>query len=226
MKRITYPRNARQTGSVLIISLIMLVVLTLIGISMIRLSTTNLQLVNNMQGRHQALAAANAIINQVLSTEFVKPPNISSSLDTIANATYTYSPEGEDASRKDYTVTLSKPCLKSLTVATGKITGVIQPNLRNQVKAINTTLAGLDPNSDPAKILEEKKTQLVDYIGRYQTCLGDPAAPCYLSLWQFTATVRSGFLGARTSISAGADVILGVESGIAVANDSTLYCSS
>lgn len=225
MKRFGNHVLRQQAGSVLIISLIMLVVLTLIGISMIRLSTTNLQLVNNMQGRHQALAAANAVINQMLSTSFITPGNIDGGLTAVANGTYTYSPEGEDASKKTYAVKLSKPCLKSMTKATDKVTRLLIPQLGYKIKLINQRL--LDPDT-PAELIPElqaERAQYADYYKRYQQCVDDKA-PCYLSLWQFTATVSSGFLGARTSVSAGTDVVLNSENGIVVSKDSTLYCSS
>ncbi|MFC5300495.1 pilus assembly PilX family protein [Azospira restricta] len=216
--------HPRQRGSVLIISLIMLVVLTLIGISMIRMTTTNLQLVNNMQGRHQALAAANDIVNQVLSSSFINPSDINGTLNAVAAASYTYSPEGEDASKKTYTVTVSKPCLKSLTFATDKITRIIQPQIRARIAAINTLLAA-NPPDDVRAELEAERTLLVQRHQQYQTCVDDKA-PCYLTLWQFTATVSTGFLGAKTSLSAGTDVVLNSETGIQVRNDSALYCTS
>lgn len=215
---------AIQRGSVLIISLVMLVVLTLMGISMIRMTTTNLQLVNNMQGRHQALAAANAIINQVLSSNIINAADIDGSLNTIASTSYNYSPEGEDASKKTYTVTLTKPCLKSLTFATDKITKVIQPGIRARIAAINAQLAA-GPTDEARAALEAERTLLAQRHQQYGTCIDDKA-PCYLTLWHFSATVSTGFLGAKTSISAGSDIVLNSETGLLVRNNTTLYCPS
>ncbi|MBI2306580.1 MAG: pilus assembly PilX N-terminal domain-containing protein [Rhodocyclales bacterium] len=215
---------SRQQGSVLIISLIMLVVLTLIGISMIRMTTTNLQLVNNMQGRHQALAAANDVVNQVLSSSFINPADINGTLNAIAAASYSYSPEGEDASKKTYTVAVSKPCLKSMTYATDKITRIIAPQIQARIAAIVALLAANPPDDIKAE-LEAERTLLAQRHKQYLTCV-DVTAPCYLTLWQLTATVSTGFLGAKTSVSAGTDVVLNSETGIQVRNDSTLYCTS
>lgn len=215
-----------QRGSVLIISLIMLVVLTLIGVSMIRMTTTNLQLVNNMQGRHQALAAANAIINQVLSSSFINPSNIDGTLNAIAAASYSYSPEGEDASKKTYTVTMTKPCLKSLAFATNKITLIIQPGIRQQINDKQDKLATPGISAERKAQLEAEILDLRDKHARYMQCLGDAAAPCYLTMWQFTATVSTGFLGAKTSISAGSDVVINTETGLGVRDRSDLYCTS
>jgi fluoride ion exporter CrcB/FEX len=223
MKRIE--NKTPQTGSVLIISLIMLVVLTLVGISMIRMSTTNLQLVNNMQARQQALAAANAVINQVLSSSFITPGSIDAGLTAIANTTYTYSPEGEDASKKSYTVKISKPCLKSMTKATDKISRLLIPQLGYKIKLIKERLADPDTPAEMKPELQAELGQYQAYSKGYAQCIDDKA-PCYLSLWQFTATVSTGFLGARTSISSGTDLVLNSENGIAVSNDATLYCAS
>ena len=60
----------RQRGMVLILSLIMLVVLTLLAVSAIRLSTVNLRTVANAQARSEALSTAQRTIDMVLSSNF------------------------------------------------------------------------------------------------------------------------------------------------------------
>lgn len=58
----------RQKGSSLLLSLVMLVVLTLLVVSAIRMSNSNLKTVGNMQVRNEAAAAAQqAIEQQVMS---------------------------------------------------------------------------------------------------------------------------------------------------------------
>lgn len=91
----------RQSGIVLILSLIMLVVLTLLAVSAIRLSTANLRTVANAQARTEAMSTANRMISQVLSSNFT---------DNIAGtASSTTVTEGG----KSYTVTVARPCLVS-----------------------------------------------------------------------------------------------------------------
>lgn len=65
----------RQRGVTLIIGLIMLVLITLVVTTAFMLSTTNLKSVGNMQYREEALAAANAAIEEVISSDaiFIKP---------------------------------------------------------------------------------------------------------------------------------------------------------
>lgn len=91
--------NERQRGVVLILSLIMLMVLTLIGVSAIRLSTVNLRTVANSQSRTEAMSTAQRSIDLVLSSNFSE--NIAGTAQTLTVA------EGG----KNYTVVIARPCL-------------------------------------------------------------------------------------------------------------------
>lgn len=59
-----------QRGATLIVGLILLLLFTLMISSAFTLSTSNLKSVGNMQSRDEALAAANAAIEQVVSLNF------------------------------------------------------------------------------------------------------------------------------------------------------------
>lgn len=61
----------RQRGATLIVGLIMLVLITLVVSTAFMLSTTNLKSVGNMQFREEALAAANAAIEDVISSDAI-----------------------------------------------------------------------------------------------------------------------------------------------------------
>lgn len=82
--------SIRQTGSTLLISLIMLVLLTLFVLSAINLTNVNLRVSGNMQVQEEAEAAAQQAIDEVLkrplvvtvTTEVVTPV-------AIGNSTYT-----------------------------------------------------------------------------------------------------------------------------------------
>ncbi|MDZ4251305.1 MAG: pilus assembly PilX N-terminal domain-containing protein [Sulfuritalea sp.] len=89
----------RQRGVVLILSLIMLMVLTLIAVSAIRLSTVNLRTVANAQSRIEAMSTAQRTIDLVLSSNFTD--NIAGTASTVTVA------EGG----KNYTVVIARPCL-------------------------------------------------------------------------------------------------------------------
>ena len=99
----TLTLHSRQRGMVLILSLIMLVVLTLLAISAIRLSTVNLRAVANAQVRSEAMSAAQRTIDLILSGNFTD--NIAGTQQVLTVT------EGS----KNYTVSVARPCLVSLT---------------------------------------------------------------------------------------------------------------
>jgi Tfp pilus assembly protein PilX len=67
--------NRKQGGATLLIVLIMLVMLTLIGISAMNTGNINLKAVGNMQARSEALDASQAALDHVISTaQFVDTP--------------------------------------------------------------------------------------------------------------------------------------------------------
>lgn len=94
----TRPRGNQQ-GIVLILSLIMLMVLTLIAVSAIRLSTVNLRSVANAQSRTEAMSTAQRTIELLLSTNFTE--NIAGTATTL-----TVSEGG-----KNYSVVVARPCV-------------------------------------------------------------------------------------------------------------------
>jgi Tfp pilus assembly protein PilX len=88
-----------QRGMVLILSLIMLMVLTLMAVSAIRLSTVNLRSVANSQSRAEAMSTAQRTIDLVLSSNFTD--NVAGTAQTLAVT------EGG----KNYSVVVARPCL-------------------------------------------------------------------------------------------------------------------
>ena len=68
------PLKQQQRGVTLLVGLIMLVVLTLLVLSAIRSSTTNLHIAGNMQMQEEANAAAQQAIEQVISRNFTENP--------------------------------------------------------------------------------------------------------------------------------------------------------
>jgi Tfp pilus assembly protein PilX len=65
----------REAGATLLVTLIMLIMLTLFAVSAMNTSTTNLQVVGNMQSRTEALEASRIAIETTISTsQFVESP--------------------------------------------------------------------------------------------------------------------------------------------------------
>lgn len=79
----------RQSGATLVVSLVMLVVLTLLVVSAIRSSSTNLRIAGNMQIKTEASAAAQQAIEQVISTNFTVAPVEQNIQIDMAAASYT-----------------------------------------------------------------------------------------------------------------------------------------
>ena len=105
MRTIGVSRNAScQRGSVLLLSLFMLMVMTLLALSAIKMGTVNLRTINNMQMRGEAMAAAQHALDQVMSTNFT---------DNIAGTGRTWT-VAVDA-RKTYNVTVGTPCIRQVT---------------------------------------------------------------------------------------------------------------
>lgn len=89
MARFTTINRYRQRGLTLVVSMIMLVVLTLLVVSAIRFSNTNLKTVANMQYKNETTAAAQKVIEVVMSDlgKFTSPTDTTLTVN-INNANY------------------------------------------------------------------------------------------------------------------------------------------
>src|SRR5258706_12639241 len=99
----TTSRSARREGGMtLLVAMIILVMITLLAVSAYRVSNTNLKIVGAMQGRQEGIAAAQAVIEQVLSSlQFTRAPA------AVAAAHYGIDINGD--STEDFNVVLSPP---------------------------------------------------------------------------------------------------------------------
>jgi hypothetical protein len=99
------PFSVRQRGSVLLLSLFMLMIMTMLALAAIKMGTVTLRTVNNMQIRGEAMSAAQDVINRILATKFTDD------LNAVAT-TYSYSADAT----KDYSVVVeSRPCVRQVT---------------------------------------------------------------------------------------------------------------
>lgn len=98
----------KQSGAALIISIIMLVVLTILVLSAVLSSNTNLRITGNMQVKDEAAAATQQVIEQVIDiNNAVDFTSITAATQTIA----------VDTGMASYAVVLEKPaCLNSTPV--------------------------------------------------------------------------------------------------------------
>lgn len=77
MVRLHVPQRRRERGAVLIIALIVIVLISLTVVSAYNLSTSDLKSVGNVQYRNEAVTAANAAIETVVSGSFLGALNTS-----------------------------------------------------------------------------------------------------------------------------------------------------
>ncbi len=100
---IRYTSSARQRGAVLFMGLVLLVAMTLLAVSAIRVSNSSLKVVGNMQAQSEATAAAQQAIDGIMASvnNFYTPVASTATIDT-----------NNDGST-DYSVAVSAPvCLK------------------------------------------------------------------------------------------------------------------
>jgi Tfp pilus assembly protein PilX len=110
------PLLRRQRGVTLIVALIMLVLLTLLALTSFNLGNSNLQIVSNMQQRNEAVAAAQEVIEEAISsTRFFQSPD-----DALGNPCGGANQRCIDTNgdgTPDVTVALARPvCAKVQTV--------------------------------------------------------------------------------------------------------------
>jgi Tfp pilus assembly protein PilX len=67
MNRSSHPLKPKQRGTVLLIGMVMLLMITMIAVGLIRLSTRHTQVVNNEQVRTESVAASNYALDIVLN---------------------------------------------------------------------------------------------------------------------------------------------------------------
>jgi hypothetical protein len=92
------PSATRQRGASLVVGLIMLTVITVLVLSSYALTSAGNKAVGNMQFRNESLAAANAAIEQVITSPFTDDPTAESiNVDLDGNDTV------------DYTVAFAEP---------------------------------------------------------------------------------------------------------------------
>jgi Tfp pilus assembly protein PilX len=125
-----------QRGSVLLLSLFMLMIMTLLAISAIKMGTVTLRTINNLQIRSEAMSAAQDALDQVMNTNFT---------DNIAGTAGTKTVV-KDAG-KTYNVTVATPCIRQVTPIMNTVLDISNSDdlkcydaISNPVSACSTTV--------------------------------------------------------------------------------------
>ena len=127
-------RRAFQDGTTLLVVLVMLVMITLFVISMVRLSSTNLRVVGNMQAQRALESSAQQAIEDKIST-------ITFFNDAIGNTgTWPAGTNTVNTAVNGYTVTISRPVCVYYQVAEGySATSAVSPeDTQWEVQAAST----------------------------------------------------------------------------------------
>jgi Tfp pilus assembly protein PilX len=180
----------RQGGATLLVTLIMLIMLTLFAISAMNTSTTNLQVVGNMQIRSQALASTQQTIESAISTTaFIDTPS-NAIVNPCGGVPNTICVDLNGDGVNDLTTTLTPPPACSQ----GRIVKV-------------TELVINSPTSEDVGCVQAQQQGTFAVAGA--STAGDSL--CGQTVWDITAVTLSTGANAATS-----DVKYGVTQGVGV----------
>lgn len=173
---------ARQTGAVLFVGLIMLILITLLAISAIRLANINLLAVGNEQFQKEAEDAANYHLDLTLNTNDVTSVNVNRSAPLPAFAGTSESTE------TNYTVTIPPPTCKRYRYL--KKSELV--NADNSVPSDNLACFGSTSGTGITLVVDA-------------SALNDNSL-CATSLWEMTADVELPGTGARAQMVQGVEM--------------------
>lgn len=192
MKRQSFSSLSAQRGATLAVALVMLTLMTLLAVTAINMSTGNLKIVGNMQYQQEATSAAQAAVNQVLSRAayLTQPANSPGQITVNVNG-------------HDYTVQVSRPCLKSAAVITIADLSSLPPpeaaRCRTSSAVSNSGLLGQNPGGMPSD--------------------------CSRVVWEIRATVNDPTTSAQAEIVEGASMKMDRILADVYKNDAAMRCS-
>lgn len=173
----------KQRGVTLILSLIMLILLTIMALSSFTIGKSGLQVVDNAQQQAQALNAAQAMLDQVVSTPtFAEAPS-----NVLSNANC---PSGMSAPSNSRCVDLYGDSKTVLVVAMNP-----QP-FCTQVNPIMASQLDLDRPEDAPCTVEEKQQFGIEGVV-------SGASLCSESMWEINAQATEPVSRARAVVTQG-----------------------
>lgn len=173
----------RQSGMVLLVAMIMLIMMTLMAISTFNLGRNSMQIIGNMQQSQEAANAANAVIQEVMSTTrmFQSPNNIFLAPCAGVN-TRCFDTNGDGTN--DITVTLNPA-----------------PTCVQSVEVPDAVLDWANPN-DQGCIVQE--------TGEFGVQGAGVGSLCAQSVWEVRAEAEDAVTGAQVVVTQGAAVRVGI----------------
>lgn len=109
----------RQRGTALIVAIVFLLLLSTLALAGLRSSTTNVQIVGNMQARQEVVAAAQMLIEQTISTdEFARNPGgVANAAVVVADFNGDGQPDATARLRDENNQLAPPACLRARSVA-------------------------------------------------------------------------------------------------------------
>ena len=179
-------RPSTQRGTTLLVVLIMLVLITMFGISSLNTANTNLKIVGNMQAKAEALNVAQEAIETVISTPlFIANP--ANAVATPCGAANTLCADVNSDGNTDYTTVLS-PAPKCVTVT--------------PIKVAELNLA----NSEDLSC----STGQAQQFGIAGAVTGDSL--CSNTVWEITAVTSGAGTGTSVAVTQGVGVRVSADS--------------
>lgn len=133
----------RQKGSVLVVGLIMLVLLTLIAVSSINSTTASIQIVGNAQFRDEATAAAQrAIENVISSSAFLSTAPTAQNIDVNGDGTADYTVTFSPAPACSYYRAVDTSAAGVPTICTSEIGALCYWTVWDVTAVVNDTATG------------------------------------------------------------------------------------
>lgn len=194
------PRRT-QTGSVLIISLVMLVLMTLIAVSAIQTTGNMIQIVGNAQFREEAVSAGQQAIDQLIGS-VTATEGIKTKAEAMNAATIAVDLTGDGTG--DYAVNFS-PLPVCLSRSDAK------SYVDNQI-IIERDIV-LNPIEDVTEADVARREAARARYAQLSTCTAGKTLgnQCFWSLWRVSAAVNDTFTGASTVLTQGVRVLIGLD---------------
>jgi hypothetical protein len=190
-----------QRGVVFIVSLVMLVLLTLIGVSAIQTTTGILQIVGNAQFRAEAIGVAMQAIDQLVGSINAEV-GLRTRAEEMNNARIGVDVTGDG--QADYRVSFTPlPVCLSRANAGDSI---------DDAMAIQRSITSANLAQDtPAKAAAFNAAQ--ERLAQLATCKGGASLPpqCFWSLWRVTAQVKDPYTGVNVAVTQGTRVLIGAD---------------
>jgi len=122
------PVRGKQRGMALVVGLILLALMTVMAITGFNIGRTSLDIVGNMQGRQEVIAAANSAIQEAISTtRLFQAPNAIFLNPCAGPNTRCFDTNGDDVADITVTLTPAPTCIQAQTIPNAAL-NLNQPN--------------------------------------------------------------------------------------------------